>query len=76
MTSSYSEGTQLDPKYAFSSKLMMELVRSRLLDGERLEIEDLWSKTNDQRFSKVVQGVLNTARMKSLWQNRDLYSTL
>lgn len=69
-------GTQLDPKYAFSSKLMMELVRSRLLDIERLEIEGLWSQTNDQRFNKVVQGVLSTARMKSIWQNRDIYSTL
>jgi len=72
-------GTQLDPKYAFSSKLMMELVRSRLLDIERLEIEGLWSQTNDQRFNKVVQGVLSSARMKNLWQSRegvDIYSTL
>jgi hypothetical protein len=35
-------GTSTDPLYTFSSKMMRNLVRSRLLDQERTEIELQW----------------------------------
>jgi hypothetical protein len=54
-------GSPLEPKYSFSSKLLMELVRSRLLDVERIEIEDLWTSLNSEGFAKVLTAYMGTS---------------